>query len=306
MEEKITIHISTEKGANEFQVRLLPDEGVGLLTTKDDENYLILDSLDYWYDLIQDQYPKKKKCTCKNTYFFVWFNYIPRPGTNDIREVKITTTCTACSKTTKPISIDIDYSPTDQLIENPITYCETPDIKYQFTQLTSYWSGDNLKDFLSFIFFDLKLNVYCWFWEHPANVRKFEKVSFEKAVKIITVNHQFLNFYFTANELDHSKLVKLTNEKGVYLNNGIWRKDEIIQLSAPLVITGHGLLYYTHFCNQYLDRGTVTDKSARFLEITDRLKSWMERHFVTKRGKNCFDGVEAYEKVAAKLGLKWP
>ena len=69
---------SIEKGEDEFQVRLLKDDGVGLLTTKSDNNYLILDSLDYWYDLIQNEYPKKKKCTCKNEWFKVQFEYIIR------------------------------------------------------------------------------------------------------------------------------------------------------------------------------------------------------------------------------------
>lgn len=113
MKQEITKNITTEKGKNEFQVRLLKDKGVGLLTTKNEENYLILDSIDYWYDLIQNEYPKKKKYSCKNEYFYVQFNYIPRQETDDIREVRIITTCTNCKKVSKPITIDIDYSPTN-------------------------------------------------------------------------------------------------------------------------------------------------------------------------------------------------
>lgn len=71
MKQEVTKNISTENGANEFQVRLLKDDGVGLLTTKNEENYLILDSLDYWYDLIQNEYPKKKNVTVK-TNGFMW------------------------------------------------------------------------------------------------------------------------------------------------------------------------------------------------------------------------------------------
>jgi hypothetical protein len=61
VKKEVTKIITTENGATEFQVRLLKDDGVGLLTTKKDENYLVLDSIDYWYDLIQNEYPKKKK-----------------------------------------------------------------------------------------------------------------------------------------------------------------------------------------------------------------------------------------------------
>lgn len=300
MEQEKTKNITTENGANEFQIRLLKDDGVGLLTTKNEENYLILDSIDYWYDLIQNEYPKKKICSCKNDYFYVHFNYIPRQETEDIREVRIISTCTKCKKVSRPISIDIDYSPTIELIENPITFCEKPNIKYKLNELTSYWSGDNLKDFLQFIFLDLKLNVYCWFSQHPENKRKFEKVSFDKAIQIITVNHRYLNFYFSVHELDTSTYIKLTDDNGVYLNEGIWRRDEIIQLTAPFVIMGYGLLYYINFCNQYLDKGNAKDKSEQFETITTKLKIWLKEKFITKRGPNSYDGLEAYNKFITK------
>lgn len=190
------------------------------------------------------------------------------------------------------------------MIENPITFCPKPKIKYKFQELTSYWSGDNLKDSLKFIFNDLNLNVYCWFSQHPENKRRFEKVSFEKAIQIITVNHKYLNFYFSKKKLETSNYTKLIDDNGIYLKEGIWRRDEIIQLTAPYVIMGYGLLYYINFCNQYLDKGNIKDKSDQFEAITNQLKNWLKENYVTKRGKNCFDGQEAYEKLMAKKNAK--
>lgn len=290
----------TESGENEFEIRFLKEDGVGLITTKRQENYLILDSLDYWYDLIQNEYPKKKKCSCKNEWFIVQFNYIPRLGTDDYREIIIYTTCTVCNKTTKSLSIDIDYSPTDELLTKPITFCEKPNIKYKFNELTSYWVGDDLKDFLSFIFNDLKLHVYCWFFEFPENIRRFEKVSFEMAINIITVNHKYLDFFFSANELDRNNIIKGSDEKGVYIDSDKWRRFEVIHLSSPFVIVGYGTLYYIHFCNQYLDKGNVIDKSKSFEDTTKRLVEWMKLKFVNKRGKNCYDSELGYEKYISK------
>lgn len=298
--QEITRKIETEKGAKEFQVRLLKDEGVGLLTTKSEENYLILDSLDYWYDLIQNGYPKKKKCSCKNEWFYVQFNYIPRVYTEDIKEVRMVTTCTACNKISKSISVDIDYGPTNHLVETPITYCEKPNLKYKCTELTSFWSGDDLKNFLRYIFFDLKLNIYCWFSQHPDHTRKFEKITFDKAIQIITVNHRYLNFYFSVNELDTSKYIQSSGDYGVSVKDGIWRRDEIIQLAAPIVMIGYGLLYYLNYCNQYLDKGKAADKSEKFETITNQLKPWLQQNFIVKRGRNCFDGQQAYEKFTKK------
>jgi len=294
--QEITKTITTDKGETEFQVRLLQDEGVGLLTTKNKENYLILDSLDFWYELIQTEYPKKKKCSCKNEYFFVQFIYVLRQGTEDIREIKIITTCTSCKKIFKPLSIDINYSPTNQLIENPIVYCENPKLKYKYNQLTSYWAENNLTDFMEHLFKEMKFNVYCWYWQYPENKRYFEKVSFEKAKEIILSNHKYLRFYFSMDELNTSQNIQQSDSNGVYLDEKIWQKNEIVELSAPFVIMGYGLLYTIRFCNQYLDKGIITNKSSTFENLTNSLKCWMKKTYITKRGNNCFDGKEAYEK----------
>ncbi|MFT3822546.1 MAG: hypothetical protein QM731_01450 [Chitinophagaceae bacterium] len=301
MQQHFSKNIITENGENEFQVRFIKQEGVGLLTTRNEINYLVLDSLEYWYDLIQNGYPKKKKCSCKNEWFYVRFDYVQRAGTDDIREVNVFTTCTSCGKLSKALSVDIDYSPTEELVAEPIHFCEKPDIRYKYSQLTSYWSGNDLKEVLHFIFNDLKLHAYCWFFKHPEDNRFFEKVTFEKAMQIVTVNHRYLNFYFSLVELDIAKYSEHTDKRGVYLTDAIWRKEEIIQLSSPTVIAGYGLLYYIHFCNQFLDKGNIRDKSEAFDEITKQVKNWLRLKFVTKRGANCYDGYEAYEKLKAKL-----
>ncbi len=133
----------------------------------------------------------------------------------------------------------------------------------------------------------------------PRKKRKFEKVTFEKT-QIIILNHKHLNFYFSLKELNTENHLKLSDKNGVYLKDGIWRKDEIIQLTAPYVISDYGLLYYIYFCNQFLDKGNVEDKSEQFEITTTKLKKWLNDKFVTKRGANCFDGHEAFEKFTGK------
>jgi hypothetical protein len=292
--------ITTENGEAEFQVRMVTHEGIGLLTSRSDKNYLILDSLDYWFDVIQTGYPSKKKCSCKNEWFTARFDYIPRMDSEDFREVKIIFTCTGCHKASRAISIEIDYSPTDHLWSQPITYCAIPNLKYKFSELTGYWQAQDQTAFLNFMFNTLHLNVYCWFSQHPDHIRRFEKVTFEKAIQIITINHQHLGFYFTAGEIDPQKMIAVKNERGVFLKRDIWRRNEIIYLSAPFVIAGYGLLYYINYCNQYLDKGMVKDKSTSFEELTTNMKRWLSENFVTKRGANQFDGKEAYDKLMLK------
>jgi hypothetical protein len=300
MSPPLSQSIVTDHGEDKFQLRFMKEEGVGLLTTQSDRSYLLLDSLDYWYDLIQMGYPKKKKCRCKNEWFMVRLDYLPREATPDYKNISVITTCAHCSKVSTGMDLDIDYSPTDHLYRQPITFCEKPKISYQFSQLTAYWNSNNLKHFLTFIFDDLKLQVYCWFYKYPDGIRYFEKVTYQKAFEIITVNHQYLNFFFSIQEIDLSEMIAGTEERGVYLKNDLWRKNDLVELSSPTHILGYGLLFYIHYCGQHLDKGKVVDKSPAFRALTNRLEQWLAIHFITKRGKHCYDGEEAYEKFLAK------
>jgi len=296
--------IVTPDGEKEFQLRVLKDEGVGLLTTKSEKSYLILDSLDYWYDLIQTSYPKKKKCNCANEWFHVKFAFLLRDDEKDIKNVQITAICTRCAKLSKVMSVDLDYSPTLHFLEQPIHYCEKPNIKYKYNELNSYWRHDDLKRFLEFTITGLGLHAYCYFAQYPENTRHFEEVNLERAIEITTVNHRYFDFYFSCDKIDSSRMVQENIESGVIVKKDLWREHEMIHLSSPFSIMGYGLLFYIHFCTQHIVRGNVVDKSPEFEETTNQLVHWLRTTFITGRGKNCFDGDEAHKQVMAKLKSK--
>jgi hypothetical protein len=183
------------------------------------------------------------------------------------------------------MSLDIDYSPTDHLYRRPIIFCEKPKIIYAFSQLSAYWNADDLKHFLEFVFGELKPQVYCWFYKHPDNIRYFEKVTYEKAVEIITVNHKYLSFFFSMHELDFGKMIAGAEERGTFFchtHARIW------------------LSFFHTVLRAHLDKGKVVDKSHAFRTLTARMEQWLATHFVTKRGKYCYDGEQAYEKFMTK------
>lgn len=75
--------------------------------------------------MIQEKYPAKQKCRCKNDYFKLHFNYISRIGTEDYRAVGLMSCCTECGKQKKFAELSIDYSPTAELFEQPIMHLIT-------------------------------------------------------------------------------------------------------------------------------------------------------------------------------------
>jgi len=282
------IAVKTEQGLDEFQVRLLRDDGVGLLTDREGESYLILDSLDYWYDLIQEHYPAKIKCACKNDWFKVSFSYEYREGSPDIRNVLVSTVCTRCGRASDRLLVDIDYGSTDVLLDKPITFCEKPLIKYKYSQFTGIWMPDDLNQVLRFLIEDQGLTAHYHYFKSPEKLRVFEPLTLDQA---LNRGGDFLAVYLSSNNPVNA--VASEDEMGVMVDTSIWRRQEIIYLFR---VNMNGLpLHYVQFCTQYIDQGAVIDKSIEFKKMTDRFKVWLSQTFVTSRGRNCFDGQQGYQ-----------
>lgn len=78
-----------------------------------------------------------------------------------------------------------------------------------------------------------------------------------------------MNFYLVKEEINLGDIKKIEDDKGAYINQELWRKNETIELSSPHVISSYGLLYYVHFCNQFFDKGKVKT-NQKHLKNTQR------------------------------------
>ncbi len=301
MTSTIIKDISTQSGESDFQVRFLKHEGVGLLTTKNNLNYLVLDSLEYWYDLIQDAYPPRKKCSCKNDWFKIAYHYTIRNNSNDIKRVDIYTTCTNCNKTAKALSLDIDYSPTVKLLSEPISFCETPKLRYRYKELTGFWRQDDLKKVFDFMFNILNCKGYGLYHKPPEFKRAFKEFNYNDILKFICKS-EFLEFYFSFQKMDVMDFVntEIQDKEGVVLKLDNWRKNEVIRLSSITILNSDNLnnkneLFYLTYCTQYIEKGHIINKSLAFEEATNRLELWLKENFIQTRGKNCFDSIDKFK-----------
>lgn len=268
-EEKIRKYIVTPEGEDEFQLRYISDENVGLLTARSGRYYLILDSIDYWYDCIQNGYPPKRKCKCKNDFFKLCLDYVPRVGTDDYRAVELISCCTECGKQRKFAAIDIDYSPTQQLFEQPITYCEKPRIKHKTYSVSGFWTDDAFYHFVDFLT-QQPLLIYCWYWDNGTRQAKnftaneLKRFLFEDKMR-------YLHIYFSTEPLDELLAEQFSDDKGISVSADIWRKEEVINMSAPLTVAGAGLLYSIDFCSEYIDAGHIKAKSEDFCNLVKQV-----------------------------------
>lgn len=273
-ERKISKEIISSTGEDEFQIRYIRDENVGILTSRSDKSYFILDSKDYWYDLIQEKYPSKRKCSCKNDFFKVRFDYKTRKESDDFQYVELISRCTECGKIKKFAQIDIDYSPSSQLFDQAITYCEQPKIRYKTYTISGFWEKEGLFGLIEFLA-QKQLLIYLWYWNELGK-RCFKQVDFAELIKFLSDrNTKYLGIYFSFESLEQIANNSYHDDKGIYIDRNLWRKKELIKIDSPISVISDNrikLCYYMEFCSEYLDsNGEVRKKSESFCRLAKEL-----------------------------------
>jgi hypothetical protein len=307
MQTEITKDIQTESGENEFQIRLIKSEGVGLLTSISEKSYLLLDSIDYWYDLIQDKYPTAKRCSCKNTWFSIQLTYIPRFETEDVKEIIVKSTCTKCQKQVTQLSVGISYSPTQHLMDEPITFCEKPKLKCKSEWINAYWSFTDVEDFLKFTEEELQSKLYIWYWDKEKSLRIFEKLDCKNLLKVAFEKVYFV-IYIAKEEIAVDRFIAYSDDKvGTVTHEALWRKNELIEMYSPMtnnVLSGTNGMYVLRFGAQHIEKGEVKDKSESFIRYISSIIAYWESKFISKRGRNCFDNEKLYNKTLNENGVE--
>jgi len=223
------------------------------------------------------------------------FNYYYREQYDDIKHVEVQSACSTCGKTSIALSVDINYSPTNSLVANPLTLCKTPKIKYQYKNLSGYWTKDELLHIVRHCH-DAGLVVYRWYWDKAVEKRKFDRIPVEELAK---TGDDFLRLYLANHVLNIADLTWADDEKGIYLENDLWRRNELMEVSRCDMFAV-GLLYLVQYATQFIDpEGTTQNKSEQFCQKTKQLERYLSENFISKRGKNCFDGTSGYEKYLA-------
>ncbi|MBQ7343657.1 MAG: hypothetical protein IJW53_02700 [Clostridia bacterium] len=273
-ERKIQKEIVSSIGEDEFQIRYIRDENAGILISRSDKSYFILDSKEYWYDLIQEKHPSKQKCSCKNDFFKVRFDYLRRKETDDFISVELVSQCTECGKTKTFGRIDIDYSPSSQLFEQAITYCEQPKIKYKTYTIGGFWEKEDLSGLTEFLS-QKQLLIYLWYWNEFGK-RCFKQVDFvELTMFLSNENSTYLGIYFSFEPLEQIASNSDYDDKGIFIDRNLWRKKELVQIGSPIRVlldNSIKLCYYIEFCCEFIDsNGKVQVKGESFCCLTKEL-----------------------------------
>nr|WP_314484366.1 hypothetical protein [uncultured Kingella sp.] len=267
MEKFFTQHIAAAD-ETEFQVAFIREEGAGVLTTRSGRHYLMLDSIDYWFDLIQSRSPVKKKCRCKNDWFKVDFVYTCREDDGEVREVEVRTVCTECARESPAMRVEIDYAPTGKLVSQPLYEVKNPKLKYKYHEIFCYW---NELDFVAF--FDELARLGCHFYvngyDEADGQFRTELSDLAEAVRAVEEDSHY-GIYISRKELDFGRLGKEP-----------FRKGELIELKSSIAMGNtkpENRLYEIVFCTQYIQGEALADKSDEFARLTEEVRRYVKKH----------------------------
>lgn len=266
-EEIIRRDVQSPEGDAEFQVRWLADEGVGVLTDRQNHAWFLLDSGESWYDLTQERYPPKQKCRCKNDWFTLTLDFVPRIGTEDLREAAPRLRCSSCGREKRLSSIELDYSPTIHLLAQPLSPCPAPRIKYKTYSRLGYWTSAQLRSMSAFLL-ARGLLPHCLWFDHGEHCPRLRALKPEELESVLMT--RFLSLYFSREPMTDTAVPR----------HSLWRKQELFELVGPICVVGPsgGLLYEMRFSAEYLDKdGRILPKSPEFSRIVSEFLAFAKK-----------------------------
>lgn len=277
MEKELKCHC----GDTTFSLHLYTLDQVGLLTCSHGHHSLLLDSHIIWRDVVQgNRKPRKLHCKCKASSFRVSLLYSFWED-NEVSQVDILTTCINCGDERRAMYIEIDYGPTRQLIDRPLTPCEAPWLKTRQVQLSYLWGINDIKSFTNWVM-------------GLASVRA-RLIAVDGSIYLIN----------DGNELQH----KVETEPGwdLFLSDERasspdelsvkwwrWQDIPVIHIWGPRVIVDNAgntisTMYYMEYAEQVVQNLAVVPQPRVFLQLTKAITEWLKNHYTSERGKGTFD-----------------
>jgi len=298
----------------EFELRVLRDEAVAATRClKCSADYLLLDSKDYWFDVIQKAYPRLTRCSCKNKSFRLQIDYNFRDD-GDIDYIEVHSICSEFGKTRRQLDFEVGYSGTQHLFNRPLVPCNNPKILYDLKSLNLLITLTGIARIVDHLAHKAKCEFVCCLRRRETwvNIRQ------NTAEVIATIKkHKYLFIYAMPRPINVSEHEVNTNKR----EEGFWKRSEVIRIGSKSHVCtyrvgespGHicycsdppkdafsteiGLSFYIDFSNEFVHGEKILSKSEHFRNVTAGLLAMLRNEFVNWRGPDCFDDPDVNVRV---------
>lgn len=308
--------------SDEFELRLLRDEALASARCVTcSANYLLLDSKDYWFDVIQKGYPRVTRCSCKNESFRLRIDYsICDDG--EIDYVEIHSICSACEKARRQFHFDVDYCGTAHLLKKPLVPCKNPKVLYDLKDLNLLLT---LPDLLRIV--DHLAEQGCEFLSNVRRADSWVAVRQDAAQAKATIEKdKHLFIYAMPHRVEVQEDQSNTHKK----ENAFWKRTEVIRIGSKSHVctdqfgknppgicycsdppthanyTEIGLSISIAFSTEFVRGEKVVQKSEAFRKVAESLLAMLQDEFVNWRSPCCFDNPDVNVRVFGDRFRKKP
>ena len=298
---------------DQFELRVLRDEAVATARCLAcSANYLLLDSQDYWFDVIQKGYPRVTRCACKSQSFRLRIDYSVRDD-GDVDYIEVHSICSACGKTRRRLDFEVDYGGTEHLLTEPLVRCKNPKILYDLKDISllitlpdmirivDHLAADGSGEFLSRVRED---DVWTLIRQDAAEAKE-------------TIEKRKYLFVYA---LPTAIAVSEDEVKTIPMEDSFWKRSEVIRIGSKCHVceyqfegrsyvshcgspptrageTELGLSFELNFSNEYVRGEQIVSKSEAFRRVTGSLLSMLQNEFVSWRAPSCFDNPDVNVRV---------
>ena len=271
--------------ADRFGLRVLADQGLAAARCDGcGRDFLVLDSEDHWYEAIQSQSPRPRRCSCKSASFRLACDYVFRED-GDVRSVELSSDCAACGRARRQMHVDVDYGDTADLVKRPLRFCPSPNLRYDLRKTSLYLARADMAAIVAYQSHIHGCSFVCWRREHDAWVaRALGLPDVQEAI----LAGRYFRIFASLVPLDAAGLACTTARQV----NAFWQRHEVLCIDSPICMnfgTVRGELYAIDYANEFVENGAVVRKSAAFRAASDAFLRWLGSNFVSWRGPLCFD-----------------
>ncbi len=275
-------------------------------------NYLLLDSKDYWFDVIQKGYPRVTRCSCKNEAFRLRIDYNMRDD-GDVDYITLHSMCSACGKAKRQLGFEVDYCGTAHLLRKPLVPCKNPKVLYDLKHLNLLLTPPDMLRIVDHlaeqgcVFLSNLRRVDCWI-AVPQNAAQ---------AKETIAKDNYLFIYAMPHRVDVPEDQLNTNKK----ENAFWKRFEVIRIGAKCHVCTHqfgenppgicycsdppihpsyneiGLSFSISFSTEFVRGEKIVQKSEAFRKVTASLLAMLRDEFVSWRSPFCFDNPDVNVRV---------
>lgn len=191
------------------------------------------------------------------------------------------------------MSVDVDYGDTGDLITRPLRYCKNPDLRYDLKDVSLYALPADVASIIGYLGDTHGCTFVAWPLVDGHWARR--TLSTDEARELVTTG-RYLRVYASPGPLQiQDSDVGTAKEEAAF-----WKRQEVIRINAPFDMQfdrQHGWLHGLSFANEYVQGDDVVPKPAHFTATTHALLQWLGQHFVSWRGKACFDNAAEHVRL---------